>query len=100
VEKRSVLVADARTIDPKVVVEGKSDADIRRAVISAVFKDEDMKDRSDEYVQARFDICLSDKKASADGVRAVLKDGVVLVDSGDAWGAGTFGAAGVAMKKG
>lgn len=53
---------------------GKTDAEIRRAVVVAKLGDAAVAGKSDAYVDARFDILVEDA-AKADPVREALKDG-------------------------
>jgi len=55
VTERAALVADAAKVDDKVKTDGLADADIRKAVVSAKLGDEAIADRSDAYIEARFD---------------------------------------------
>lgn len=71
VADRAALSAKAKTIAPAVVIDGKSAAEIKRAVVIAKLGD-DYKDKSDAYVDAAFDI-LADAPET-DGIRAALGD--------------------------
>ena len=55
VEARAALVAKARTIADGVATSGRSDADIRRAVVAHRLGEDVVKDRSDAYVEGRFE---------------------------------------------
>ncbi len=55
VAARADLIAKAKTIDEKVVTDGKTDMEIRRAVLGDA-----VKDKSDAYVEAAFDIKAKD----------------------------------------
>ncbi|HEV7258945.1 MAG TPA: DUF2213 domain-containing protein [Bosea sp. (in: a-proteobacteria)] len=74
VQARGDLVAKAKAIAPEVATDGKSDADIRRAVVTAKLGDAAVKDKPTAYIDARFDILAEDVKPS-DPVRGVIKDG-------------------------
>ena len=69
VAERATIVGKARALDAKVVVEGKSLGDIKRAVLG-----DSVKDKSDAYVYASFDIATKDVKAP-DPLRSVIADG-------------------------
>lgn len=56
VEDRAALIATAARIAPDVKATGLSDADLRKAVVKAKLGDEAIKDKSEAYVDARFDI--------------------------------------------
>lgn len=75
VDERAVLVTKAKAIVGDVDVAGKTAADIRRAVVAKKLGDAAVKDKSDDYVEARFDILAADAKGS-DPVRDTLLGGV------------------------
>ncbi len=66
VEARAALIDTARKIDPDVVTDGKSEADIKRAVVVAKFGD-DMVAKPDAYIDARFDIAADGAKDATPG---------------------------------
>jgi len=66
VEARAALIDIARKIDPDVVTDGKSEGDIKRAVVVAKFGD-DMKAKADAYIDARFDIAADGAKDATPG---------------------------------
>lgn len=74
VADRAAIVTKARAIDPKVVIDGKSNAEIKRAVLGDA-----VKDKSDAYVDAAFDLKVADTKA--DPLREVIIDGVKVEDA-------------------
>lgn len=76
VQARGDLVAKAKVIAPNVATDGKTDAEIRHAVVVAKLGDEAVKDKSAVYVDARFDI-LAETVKPADPVRDALNRGVV-----------------------
>lgn len=80
VAARGDLVAKAKAIAPGVVTDGKTDSEIRLAVVTAKIGDA-VKDKAPAYIDARFDILAEDAKP-ADLVRGVIQDGAVSV--GDA----------------
>lgn len=61
VQDRADLIAAAKSIADGDYT-GKSDADIRKAVVVAKLGDAAVKDKSEAYVDARFDILLEDAK--------------------------------------
>lgn len=85
VQARADLIGKARQIAKDVKVEGVSDADIRKAVVIAKLGDAAVKDKSADYIDARFDI-LSEGigKTSNDPVRGVIADGIEHTDAATA----------------
>lgn len=57
IEERSQLIDDARKVDPDVEWKGKTEAEIRRAVVDA--KAANVTSDSEEYIKARFDMLVS-----------------------------------------
>lgn len=77
VASRATLVAAANHIAKDVKTEGLSDADIRKAVVTAKLGDAAVKDKTPAYIDARFDILVDEAKAGgADPFRAAVKDGL------------------------
>jgi len=76
VADRADLIGTAKAIVADVVTVGLSDAAIRKAVVVAKLGDA-MADKSDAYIDARFDILAEDAAAAtkADPLRDALKDG-------------------------
>lgn len=72
VKARADLIATAKSVADKDYT-GLSDVEIRKAAVVAVLGRDAIEGRSNDYVQARFDILAED--ASQDGVRKVLKSG-------------------------
>ena len=70
VAARGDLIAKARAIAPDVKTDGLSDADIRKAVVTAKLGDA-VKDKADAYIDARFDILAEDAE-KVDPVRNVI----------------------------
>jgi hypothetical protein len=60
VAARASLLSSAKALVPSVVVDGKSDDDIRRFVVQAKFGDAAVTDKSADYVAARFDFLVED----------------------------------------
>lgn len=75
VAERSTIVAKAKALDAKVVTDGKSNAEIKRAVLGDAAKD-----KSDAYVDAAFDLKTADIK-TPDPLREVITDGVNVADA-------------------
>lgn len=73
VQARAELVGKAVSIAKDVETTGLSDADIRKAVVAAKLGDAAIKDKSDAYVEARFDV-LAEDAAKGDPVLEALKD--------------------------
>ncbi len=57
VQARADLITKAKSLHDADYT-GKSDADIRKAVVAAKFGDESIKDKSQDYIDARFDILV------------------------------------------
>lgn len=76
VAARAQLVSTATAIAKDVKTDGLSDADIRKAVVQAKAGDAAVKDKSDDYITARFDILADGLKANgADPVRDAINGG-------------------------
>lgn len=97
VEARATLVDTARKIDPDVKTAGVSDADIRKAVVSAKLGDDALKQKSDAYIEGRFDMLADAAGGSCDPLNTKIK--ARDSDNADAWGKTVFDSAGVDMKK-
>lgn len=86
VTERAELIGKAKTIKDGDYVG--SPADIRKAAVVAALGDEAVKDKSDAYIEARFDI-LADEAKSTDPVRKAIADGnrtkTTDADPYDAW---------------
>ncbi|MDI1264775.1 MAG: DUF2213 domain-containing protein [bacterium] len=83
VQARADLVGKAKAIAKNVVTDGLSDADIRKAVVTAVRGADAVADKSPAYLDAAFDIIAEDAaKAKPDAFRRVIQSGVHQV--GDA----------------
>lgn len=76
VADRSALCAVAVKIAPTVKLDGLADADIKKAVVTAKLGDAAVKDKSADYVNARFDILAEDAGKTADPFRKVVGDGI------------------------
>lgn len=74
VQARGDLIAKAKAIAADVATDGKSDVEIRRAVVVAKLGDAAVKDKPAAYVDARFDILAENLKS--DPLRGTIKDGV------------------------
>ena len=74
VAARADLIGKAKAIAKDVATSGLSDADIRKAAVVAVLGDAALTDKSDAYVDARFDI-LSEDAAKGDPVADALRTG-------------------------
>jgi len=75
VNDRADLIATAKQIADKDYT-GKSDSDIRKMAVVAKLGADSIEGKSNDYIQARFDILSED--ASQDPVRKVLKSGDAL----------------------
>jgi hypothetical protein len=69
VAERASVVAKAKALDAKVVTDGKTNAEIKRAVLGDAAKG-----KSEAYVDAAFDLRTADQKQS-DPLRSVIADG-------------------------
>ena len=78
VADRAALIAAVAKIDDAFDCKGKSDADIKRAVVVAKFGD-GMADKSADYIAARFDI-LADAEPS-DPIKDAIKNPAPKVDT-------------------
>lgn len=76
VADRAALCAVAAKIAPAVKLDGLSDADIRKAVVTAKLGDAAVKDKSADYINARFDILAEDAGKVTDPFAAAVKDGI------------------------
>lgn len=99
VAERVALETDAAKVDDKVEVEGLSNDELRKAVVVAKLGEDSIKDRSDEYVTARFDTLVEDAGEIEDPFRKSMKSRDKQA-SNDAWSNDFLAASGVAVKKG
>lgn len=60
VQERSDLIDKARSVASDLQVDGKTDAEIRKAAVAAKLGDDAVKDKTDAYIDARFDILVED----------------------------------------
>ena len=76
VEARSALIGDAKLLFADVKTTSKSNLDIKRDVVTHVFGADAAKDKSDAYVEARFDLAVEDVKKGTldDPLRRPLGD--------------------------
>jgi uncharacterized protein len=79
VQARADLIDAAKKVAPKIETKGLSDADIRKAAVIAVRGEDAVKDKSDAYIDAAFDL-LKDIKP-ADPLRDALRGGVKTPDT-------------------
>jgi hypothetical protein len=77
-DAKAAVVADAKQVagDKLGDTAGKSVADVRRMACVAVLGDAALKDKSDDYVQARFDTLKDGKGEQPDPVRDAIRSGV------------------------
>jgi hypothetical protein len=73
VSARADLITKAKHVAPAIVTDGKPDADIRKAAVVAKLGDAAVADKSQAYIDARFDILVED--AGVDPFKQALKDG-------------------------
>lgn len=94
VQDRGDLIAKAKAVAKDVKTEGLSDADIRKAAVTAALGDAAVKDKTDAYIDARFDILVEDMaKNKPDAFRAAVQTGIkptgdAKSEMSDAWGKG------------
>lgn len=79
VQARGDLVAKAKAIAPTVATDGKTDAEIRHAVVASKIGDAAVKDKPAAYIDARFDILAEDVKP-ADPLARVIAGGLRTSD--------------------
>lgn len=82
VKERGDLIATAKTVADKDYT-GKSADEIRKTAVEAKLGSDSVKDKSPEYIEARFDILAED--ADADPVRKVVRSGANTGDSDKAY---------------
>lgn len=84
VQARGDLIATAKAIVSDIETQGLSDAAIRKAVVTKKLGDSVVKDKSDAYIDARFDILAEDAKGTEQVRQAI--NGIVPSNVGDAQG--------------
>jgi uncharacterized protein len=72
VADRSALVGAVKAIDPKIVTDGKTDAEMRREAVRVKLGDEMIKDASDDQITGMFKAIAKDAKV--DPVANALRD--------------------------
>ncbi len=85
VSERTTVISDAARIvpkDKKLKTDGLSNAEIRRGAVALVIGDEALKDKSEVYVDARFDVLLETAKKApgADKFADASRAGIVVED--------------------
>ncbi|MCM5692479.1 DUF2213 domain-containing protein [Sinorhizobium meliloti] len=84
VQARADLITKAHAIAKDVKTEGLSDAAIRKAVVVAKLGDAAVADKSEAYIDARFDTLVEDaSKNGADPFRTVVQQGLSQVSDAD-----------------
>lgn len=85
VADRAALVTVAKAIAKDVKTDGLTDADIRKAVVTAKLGDAAVKDKPAAYIDARFDILAEDaaKAANTDPVRDAISGGLTITGDAD-----------------
>ncbi len=78
VTERADLIAKAKGLAPKVVTDGKSALDIKRAVLTE--RKVALDGKSEAYIEARFDTLVEDN-AEADKTAGALGDSKVVTDA-------------------
>lgn len=92
VADRAAVVTKAKAIDPNVVTDGKSNAEIKRAVLGDA-----VKDKSEAYVDAAWD--MKTANTANDTVRDAIQSQDRAVNTNDAWNDSVFQNAGVELQK-
>ena len=92
VADRAAVVTKAKAIDPNVVTDGKSDAEIKRAVLGDA-----VKGKSEAYVDAAWDMKTAD--TANDTVREAIQSQDRSINTNDAWNDSVFQNAGVELQK-
>lgn len=80
VADRAELIGKATAIAKDVDVKGLSDAAIRKAVVVKSLGDEAVADKSDAYIEARFDVLAEDAAKGADTFGDAAKGGTQPTD--------------------
>ena len=93
VADRAAVVAKAKALNPNVVTDGKSIAEIKRTVLG-----DSVKDKSEAYVDAAWDLKTAAPGAN-DDVRDAIRSQDHSINSNDAWGDAVFASAGVDLQK-
>lgn len=84
VQARADLITKAHATAKDVKTEGLSDAAIRKAVVVAKLGDAAVADKSEAYIDARFDMLVEDaSKNGADPFRTVVQQGLSQVSDAD-----------------
>lgn len=92
VAERAAVVTKAKALDANVVTDGKSIADIKRAVLG-----DSVKDKSEAYIDAAWDMKTAD--AANNTVRDAIRTQDHSINANDAWNDNVFASAGVDLKK-
>lgn len=78
VAERSKVIADAKMVHKDIKVDGVSTADIRREAVRHVIGDAALVGKSQDYIDARFDV-LVESAGKSDSFRSVVADGAKTV---------------------
>ena len=97
VQDRAELIGKATAIAKDLETTGVSDAEIRKATVAAKLGDAAIKDKSEAYIDARFDILSEDSATPTDTLRTI--GNIKPTDGASAWSDSAFKSAGVKMKK-
>lgn len=73
VAARADLIGKAKAIAKDVKTDGLSDAAIRKAAVASVLGDAAVADKSEAYIDARFDVLVEDAAKNADPFRRALQ---------------------------
>lgn len=82
-DAKAEVVGKAKAVlgDKLPETKGKSIADVRRAAVAAKFGDEAVADKSDDYVEARFDAMTADVKPAEQQIQPLKAPGIVANDA-------------------
>lgn len=106
VDEKSQLISDAKLIDSELDVDGKTSAEIKKAAVVSVRGEDAVKDKSEAYVDAAFELAVESAKADPnskkthDSVREAFKGDKTQQRTTDGWDDNIFSMSGIAMKKG
>lgn len=81
VRDRATLVATAQKVDAKIITDGKSDVEIKRAVVATKYGDEFVKDASDAEIGGMFKTIARDATSSTDQMQRTLPLSVTDADA-------------------
>lgn len=82
VAARADLISKAKVVAKDIKTDGLSDAAIRKAAVAAVLGDANVADKTEAYIDARFDILVEDAtKNKPDAFRQAVQTGIITGDA-------------------